>query len=283
MKPSMAVEKTDTVKFEKKAEAVKSVIAEKTANGGNAEKKAQTLNTAGIAKTQVSAAANNNIKHNEVKQPQNGIIEKTSAKVNDSDKKPEVGRHIDVQSTSQDKAKNLDRSMDIAELTKMKDDIIKSVSSEFSGAFAQKFEELAKIIKSEVTEVLRKEISGISDELKNSRGSVEISEAPKSPPEIIKVEDIKLEVQPKSVNEAEPEVPMSENFKKSRQAIYDKMKSVLKVDDIDSKLKITPSKEGNKIDIKISNLDVFGTELEIILSNFGILSKLHKFTDLFKS
>lgn len=279
-KPSIIVEKTETVKIEKNDEAAKSVIAEKTANGGSAEKKAQTLNTAGISKTPVSPAANNNIKHNDVKPPQSGIIEK---KVNDSDKKPEAVRHSDSQNVLQDKTRNLDHSADNAELLKMKDDIIKSVSAEFSGVFAKKFEELSKIIKSEVTEVLRKEISGISEELKNSRGSVEISEAPKLPPEIIKIEDIKLEDSPKAVNEAEPEVPMSENFKKSRQAIYDKMKSVLKVDDIDSKLKITPSKEGNKIDIKISNLDVFGTELEIILSNFGILSKLHKFTDLFKS
>ena len=77
-------------------------------------------------------------------------------------------------------------------------------------------------------------------------------------------------------------VPVTPEFEKAREVIYNKIKSIIKADDIEDKFVITPSAKNDSINIHILNVNVHSTELDLILNTLLIQSKLHKLTDLLK-
>jgi len=77
-------------------------------------------------------------------------------------------------------------------------------------------------------------------------------------------------------------VPVTPEFEKARELIYNKIKSIIKADSVDDKFAITPSDKNDSINIHILNVNVHSTELDLILNTLLIQSKLHKLTDLLK-
>jgi len=77
-------------------------------------------------------------------------------------------------------------------------------------------------------------------------------------------------------------IPVPPEFEKARKTIYEKIKTTLKAEGIDEKFALVPSAKPGKVDIHLLNIDVYSTELDLLLNTLLIQSKLHKFTDLFK-
>ncbi len=78
-------------------------------------------------------------------------------------------------------------------------------------------------------------------------------------------------------------IPVSDRFNIARNVIYNKIKTIIKAENMNDKLVITPSaKSSETINLHLLNLNVSSGELDLILNTLLIQSKLQKFNELIK-
>ncbi len=78
-------------------------------------------------------------------------------------------------------------------------------------------------------------------------------------------------------------IPVGDRFNIARNVIYNKIKTIIKIENINDKLAIVPSaKSAEAINLHLLNLNITSGELDLLLNTLLIQSKLQKFSELIK-